>query len=77
MPSGSAVRDPGPLVLAVVTAVIDAGGASRITSPHAVLAAYRPALFLITGVAALGALVALSGLRRAARQPVMAHESPS
>jgi MFS family permease len=54
----------GALVLAVVTAVVDAGGASRITSPHAVLAAYRPALYLITGLAALGALVAVSGLRR-------------
>jgi hypothetical protein len=29
-----------------------------------VLAAYRPALYVITGLAALGALVALSGLRR-------------
>jgi MFS family permease len=54
----------GALVLAVVTAVVDAGGASRITSPAAVLTAYRPALFLITGVAAVGALVALSGLRK-------------
>src|SRR5215469_11876611 len=69
----------GALVLAVVTAVIDAGGASRITSAHAVLAAYRPALFLITGVAALGALVALSGLRGAARRPapdVLAQAGP-
>jgi len=54
----------GALVLAVVTAVVDAGGASRITSPHAVLAAYRPALYVITGMAVLGALAALSGLRR-------------
>jgi MFS family permease len=54
----------GALVLAVVTAVVDAGGASRITSASAVLAAYRPALFLITGVAGLGALAAISGLRR-------------
>jgi MFS family permease len=61
----------GALVLAVVTAVVDAGGASRITSPAAVLTAYRPALFLITGVAAVGALVALSGLRRP-RRPAIA-----
>jgi predicted MFS family arabinose efflux permease len=54
----------GALVLAVVTAVVDAGGASRITSTAAVLAAYRPALFVITGIAAAGAVVALSGLRR-------------
>src|SRR5215471_17382713 len=54
----------GALVLALVTAVVDAGGASRLTSPADVLAAYRPALAVITGIAAVGALVALSGLRR-------------
>jgi MFS family permease len=55
----------GALVLAVVTAVVDAGGAGNMTSAPAVLGAYRPALWLIVGVAAAGALVALSGLRRA------------
>ncbi len=54
----------GAIVLAVVTAVIDASGAGRLLSPAATLAAYRPALILITGVAAAGTLVALSGLRR-------------
>jgi MFS family permease len=54
----------GAVVLAVVTAVIDAAGAGRALSPAATLAAYRPALILITGVAAAGTLVALSGLRR-------------
>jgi MFS family permease len=53
----------GALVLAVVTAVIDAGGANSVTSPAATLSAYRPALYLITGVAALGLLAALPGLR--------------
>jgi MFS family permease len=53
----------GAVVLAIVTAVVDAGGASRLTSASATLAAYRPALALITGIAALGMLVALSGLR--------------
>ena len=53
----------GAVVLAVVTAVIDASGAGQLISPTATLAAYRPALILITGVAAVGALVALSGLR--------------
>jgi MFS family permease len=53
----------GAVVLAIVTAVVDAGGASRLASAPATLAAYRPALFLITGVAAVGVLVALSGLR--------------
>jgi predicted MFS family arabinose efflux permease len=54
----------GAVVLAIVTAVVDAAGASRVASASATLAAYRPAMFLITGVAAVGALVALSGLRR-------------
>jgi MFS family permease len=59
----------GALVLAIVTAVIDAGGAGRISSASATLAAYRPALGLITGIAAIGMLVALSGLRRQPVQP--------
>ena len=54
----------GAVVLAIVTAVVDAGGAGRLVSAPATLAAYRPALGLITGVAAIGMLVALSGLRR-------------
>ena len=53
----------GAVVLAVVTAVVDASGVGRVASATATLAAYRPALILITGVAAVGALVALSGLR--------------
>ena len=53
----------GAMVLAIVTAVVDAGGAGRLVSATATLSAYRPALFLITGVAAIGTLVALSGLR--------------
>jgi sugar phosphate permease len=57
----------GALVLAVVTAVVDASGGGGHASPAATLAAYRPALFVITGVALVGALVALSGLRRSAR----------
>jgi hypothetical protein len=52
------------VVLAVVTAVVDAAGANTLTSPAAVLSAYRPALYLITGVAALGLLAALPGLGR-------------
>ena len=56
----------GALVLAVVTAVVDAAGGARLTTPAATLAAYRPALFVITAVAAAGALVAIAGLRRPA-----------
>ena len=60
----------GAVVLAIVTAVVDASGAGGQVSASATLAAYRPALFLITGVAVIGALVALSGLRRQ-RDPVV------
>jgi MFS family permease len=56
----------GAIVLAVVTAVVDAGGGSRITTAQAALSAYRPALALITGIAAAGGAVALTGLRRRA-----------
>jgi MFS family permease len=58
----------GALVLAVVTAVVEAAGGSGLSGPAATLAAYRPALFLITGVAVAGAVVALSGLRRQAAE---------
>jgi predicted MFS family arabinose efflux permease len=56
----------GAVVLAVVTAVVEAGGANTLTSPSAALSAYRPALYVITGVAALGLVAALPGLRRGA-----------
>ena len=65
----------GAIVLAVVTAVIDAGGASRITSStsaQATLGAYRPALALITVVSAVGAITALSGLRPGRRAALAA-----
>ncbi len=54
-------------MLAIVTPVVDAGGASRVTTAQAALGAYRPALALITGVAVLGALVALTGTRASGR----------
>src|SRR5580704_1464642 len=59
----------GAIVLAVVTAVVEAGGASRVTSPQATLGAYRPALALITVVSALGAVAAITGLRSARPAP--------
>jgi MFS family permease len=52
----------GAVVLAVVTAVIDAHGADHAISAGT-LAAYRPALAVITGVAVLGLAVTLAGLR--------------
>ncbi len=61
----------GAIVLAIVTAVVDAGGASRITSAQATLGAYKPALAVITVVSAFGALTALSGLLSARRQPAV------
>jgi MFS family permease len=57
----------GAIVLAVVTAVVDAGGASQVTSVQATLGAYRPALAVITGVSVLGAVVALTGVASARR----------
>ena len=67
----------GALVLAVVTAVVDAGGGGRLGTPAATLAAYRPALFLITGVAAVGALTALAGLRRPGDAAPVAERAPA
>ncbi len=52
----------GAIVLAIVTAVVDAHGGNRLAAPGALLAAYRPALEVITGVAALGVAIAVSGL---------------
>src|SRR6516165_10550088 len=52
----------GAIVLAVITAVIDTRGADHAVSANT-LAAYRPALAVITGIAVLGLGVALTGLR--------------
>jgi len=46
----------------VITAVIDTRGADHAVSAST-LAAYRPALAVITGIAVLGLGVALTGLR--------------
>jgi len=48
---------------------VDAGGANKVSSTQATLAAYRPALAVITGVSVIGALAALSGLRWTRREP--------
>ena len=53
----------GAIVLAVVTAVVDAHGGNQVIS-SSTLTAYRPALDVITGVAVLGVAIALTGLRR-------------
>jgi hypothetical protein len=52
----------GAVVLAVVTAVVDARGGNKVVPAATLLSAYRPALVVITGVAAIGVVVAVSGL---------------
>src|SRR5499427_5238117 len=65
----------GAIVLAVVTAVIDARGADHAVSAGT-LAAYRPALAVITGIAVLGLAVALTGLRSPRPRPALAAPAP-
>jgi MFS family permease len=73
----------GAIVLAIVTAVVDAGGANHTISAQATLSAYRPALAVITGVSVIGAVAALSGLRlprpkaRTAPRPVAVPAQPA
>jgi MFS family permease len=50
----------GAIVLAVVTAVIGSGASGH--SPSAVVAAFRPGLAVVTGIAVAGLLVALGGV---------------
>lgn len=52
----------GAVVLAIVTAVISSQSAG-VTAPTGVLSAYKAGLGVVTGIAALGLLIALSGLR--------------
>ncbi|WP_216216277.1 MFS transporter [Amycolatopsis aidingensis] len=61
----------GAIGLAVVTAVLTANGGAE-ASPDALLAGLTPALAVITGIAVLGLLVALSGVlrRRRGTEPV-------
>src|SRR5918996_5898380 len=57
----------GALGLAIVTAVLVAGGEGH-TGPDALLAGFAPTLTVITGFAVAGLLVALSGLVRPRRR---------
>ena len=61
----------GAIVLAIVTAVVDAGGANRVVTSQA-LPAYRPALEVITGISAFGVAIALGGLSARRRRPAAA-----
>src|SRR4051794_29492891 len=66
----------GAIGLAVVTAVLTANG-GREASPAALLTGLTPALTVVTGIAVLGLLVAVSGLvtrKRPAEEPVLEQE---
>ncbi|HEY0474807.1 MAG TPA: MFS transporter [Kribbella sp.] len=52
----------GAIVLAVVTAVISSQS-KGVTTPAGMLSAYKPALGVVTGIAALGLVIGLTGLR--------------
>ncbi|MEV6396764.1 MFS transporter [Streptomyces sp. NPDC051907] len=67
----------GAIFLAVVTAVITAGGAEG-GSPQEVLDSYRPGLVVVTAIAAAGLLITLTGLRTrpAAQSVVVAKSAP-
>src|SRR5436305_7421385 len=62
----------GAIGLAVVTAVLTANG-GREASPAALLTGLTPALSVVTGIAVLGLLIAISGLaarKKPAEEPV-------
>jgi EmrB/QacA subfamily drug resistance transporter len=52
----------GAIVLAIVTAVISSQS-KGVTTPAGMLSAYKPALGVVTGIAALGLIIGLTGLR--------------
>jgi sugar phosphate permease len=52
----------GAVVLAIVTAVISSQSVG-VTTPAGMLSAYKPGLGVVTGIAALGLVIALTGLR--------------
>ncbi|ELP63593.1 MFS transporter [Streptomyces turgidiscabies] len=58
----TSVQVGGAIFLAVVTAVVTAGTPAN-PSPQAVLDAYRPGLIVVTGIALVGLLATLPGLR--------------
>ncbi|KUO16510.1 hypothetical protein AQJ91_35015 [Streptomyces dysideae] len=64
----TSVQVGGALFLAVVTAVLTANAPAEPASPQAVLDSHRPALTVITGIAVVGPLIALTGLRTRRRQ---------
>jgi sugar phosphate permease len=70
----TSVQIGGAVVLAIVTAVVTASGGAQ-ASAAALLAGFKPALYVITGVSILGLAVAVLGLiahRRTSSAPVAA-----
>jgi MFS family permease len=64
----TSVQVGGALFLAVVTAVLTANAPEEGAPPQAVLDSYLPALTVVTGIAVLGLLISLTGLRVRRRQ---------
>jgi predicted MFS family arabinose efflux permease len=67
----TSVQVGGALFLAVVTAVLTANAPAEGASPQAVLDSYLPALTVVTGIAVVGLLISLTGLRVRRRQPTV------
>ncbi|WP_274555256.1 MFS transporter [Streptomyces spiramyceticus] len=63
----TSIQVGGAIFLAVVTAVITAGGGEG-GSPQAVLDSFRPGLVVVTVIALVGLLITLTGLRTRRRQ---------
>jgi predicted MFS family arabinose efflux permease len=73
----TSVQVGGAIFLAVVTAVVTAHAPAQ-ASPQAVLDSYRPGLVVVTGIALVGLLFTLTGLRtrRVQRSLVVARSLP-
>ncbi|WP_328744953.1 MFS transporter [Streptomyces sp. NBC_00285] len=67
----TSVQVGGALFLAVVTAVLTANTPAESASPQAVLDSYVPGLTVVTGIAVLGLLISLTGLRVRRRRPTV------
>jgi MFS family permease len=63
----TSVQVGGAIFLAVVTAVVTAAAPEN-AGPQAVLDSYRPGLMVVTGIAAVGLLIALTGVRTRGEQ---------
>jgi EmrB/QacA subfamily drug resistance transporter len=66
----------GAIVLAVITAIVTSKAGSS-TDPSVILSAYKPAIAVIAGLAAVGFLVSLSGVLARRRGPVDAPAAES